>query len=141
MCSSDLTNAPSYAQVAVSGKNDHVWAAQTDSDVRTLQRAGSTSRLAACWYSGGSFDIDVNVTDQASHKLTLYLLDWDAINRVTRIDVLDGSTGQVLSSQTVQAYQQGVYLSWNVQGHLIVRVTTVGGVNAVVSGVFFDPAN
>ena len=73
--------------------------------------------------------------------MALYLLDWDGNNsRVTRVDVLDAATQQVLATQTVQAYQAGVYLVWNVQGHVVFRFTNVGsGPNAVLSGIFFDP--
>jgi hypothetical protein len=31
-----------------------------------------------------------------------------------------------------------VYLLWNLQGHVILRFTKLGGVNAVLSGLFFD---
>jgi hypothetical protein len=76
-----------------------VWATQPNTDPRALQRGVATGRIAACWYSSGSFSVDVNLTDQATHRVTLYLLDWDTSNRVTRIDVLDASTQQVLDRQ------------------------------------------
>jgi hypothetical protein len=31
-------------------------------------------------------------------------------------------------------------MSWNVKGHVQFRITRTGGMNAVVSGLFFDPA-
>jgi hypothetical protein len=52
--------------------------------------------------------------------------------------VLDAATQQVLATQTVQSYQPGGYLLWNLQGHVILRFTKLGGVNAVLSGLFFD---
>ena len=45
---------------------------------------------------------------------------------MTRVDVLDAATQQVLATQTVQAYRAGVYLVWNVQGHVVFRFTNVG---------------
>src|SRR5262249_15050377 len=33
----------------------------------------------------------------------------------------------------------GLYLTWNLTGHLTIRVTLTGGPNAVVSGIFFAP--
>src|SRR5437763_4945979 len=31
----------------------------------------------------------------------------------------------------------GVYAVWNLQGHVIIKVTHTGGLNAVLSGIFF----
>ena len=44
---------------------------------------------------------------------------------MTRVDVLDAATQQVLATQTVQSYRAGVYLIWNVQGHVVFRFTTL----------------
>ena len=136
----DSTSYPAYAVVTPSGKADYVWAAQPDADPRALQRGVAAGRIAACWYSGGSFNVDVNLTDQATHRVALYLLDWDTSSRATRIDVLDAGTQQVLATQTVSSYHQGVYLVWDLRGHVTLRFTSLGGSNAVLSGIFFDPA-
>ena len=134
----DSTSYPAYAQVTPGGQQSYVWAAQPDSDPRALQRA-TTGRIAACWYSpglvGSSFSVDVNLTDGAVHRVALYLLDWDTTVRVTRVDVLDAATQQVLSTQTLQSFNGGVYLVWNLQGHVILRFTSTGGSNAVLSGL------
>jgi len=136
----DSTGYPAYAQVTPSGQQSYVWAAQPDTDARALQRA-TTGRIAACWYSpglvGSSFSVDVNLTDGAAHRVALYLLDWDNNGRVVRIDVLDAATQQVLSTQNVQSFSGGTYLVWNLQGHVSVRLTSTGGTNAVLSGIFF----
>jgi len=44
----------------------------------------------------------------------------------------------VLSTQNAQSFSGGTYLVWNLQGHVIVRITSTGGSNAVLSGLFFD---
>ena len=97
-------------------------------------------RIAACWFSGSSFNVDVNLTDQGSHRVALYLLDWDSNARVTRVDVLDAATQQVLDTRTVAGFTGGQHLVWNVQGHVVFRFTNAGGPNAVLSGIFFDAA-
>ena len=139
----DSSSYPAYAQVTPAGQLSYVWNAQPGTDARALQRAAS-GRIAACWYSsglvGGSFSVDVNLTDGATHRVALYLLDWDSTTRVNRVDVLDAATQQVLSSQTLQSFNAGVYLLWNLQGHVILRFTSTGGTNAVLSGLFFDAA-
>ena len=120
----DSTSYPAYAVVTPTGKADYVWAAQPDTDPRALQRGVAAGRIAACWYSGSSFNVDVNLTDQATHRVALYLLDWDTTSRVTRIDVLDAGTQQVLSTQTVSSYHDGAYLVWDLRGHVTLRFTS-----------------
>jgi hypothetical protein len=134
----DSSSYPAYAVVTPTGTANYTWTATT-TDVRALQRGVVSGRIAACWFASSSFSVDVNLTDQASHQVALYLLDWDTDARVTRVDVLDAATQQVLATQTVQSYNPGVYLLWNLQGHVVLRFTNAGGANAVLSGLFFDP--
>ena len=126
------------ASISVSGLTSFTWAANT-TDVRALQKAGAgaTGRLASCWY-GNQFTINVDLTDGATHQVSLYALDWDGSNRSERIDVIDANTGTLIDSQTISSFHDGVYLSWNVSGHVQFRVTKLSGTNAVVSGVFVE---
>jgi hypothetical protein len=131
---------PTYATVAPSGQSSWTWAAST-TDVRALQQPGSTTtRIAATWYAGGSFTVDVNLTDGQQHQLALYLLDWDSQGRSERVDVLDASTGSVLGSQTATGFVGGQYLVWNLSGHVQLKFTDLSGPNAVLSGLFFGAA-
>jgi hypothetical protein len=120
-----------------SGQMSYVWAAPT-ADLRALQSASNPGdRVAGTWYSSDPFIIDTNITDSASHQLAIYCLDWDTVNRRQIVDVLD-SNGTVLNTQTLtMSFNGGVYLVWNVTGHVKFRVTWRSGFNAVVSGLFF----
>ncbi len=132
----DTVNYPSYAQVAPSGELNYTWAASTV-DVRALQKAASTTdRLAATWY-GDTFSIDVNLNDGVTHRLALYILDWDSTSRAETIEMRDAATNALLDSQAAAAFNGGRYLIWNVKGHLTVRVIQNAGANAVISGLFF----
>jgi hypothetical protein len=130
---------PSYAAVNYTGSAGYIWASST-TDPRALQRATNPSaRLAATLYAATSFTIDVNLTDGKPHMVTLYALDWDSTARSERIDVLDATTGKVLDTRTISAFHNGLYLSWAVQGHVQFKVTALTS-NAVIAGLFFDPA-
>src|SRR5262249_48303091 len=89
-----------------------------------------------------SFTIDVNITDGNTHRVSLYLLDFDANNaRSERIDVIDPTTGITLDSRAFSSLSAGEYASWAVSGHVQFKVTNLNpSWNAVVSGIFFDPA-
>jgi hypothetical protein len=109
--------------------------------VRALQKRSATDRIAACWYSGSSFSIDLNFSDGKAHQLALYLLDFDNyLGRTEEIEILDAG-GVVVDTRTVSSFSGGQYLVWNLSGQVKVRVTnTTAGSNAVVGGLFFGPA-
>jgi hypothetical protein len=133
-------NHPSYATASPSGAAGYTFAGST-TDVRALQKPeSSTDRMAACWYSGGSFDIDVNLADGQQHQVALYLLDWNRDGRAQRVEIRDASTGTLLDTREVSGFGDGTYLAWNLSGQVIVRLTNMAPhTNAVVSGLFFDP--
>ncbi len=105
-----------------------------------MQKASSsTARVAACWYSYGSFTIDLVLEDTAVHQVALYLLDFDKCGggRTQRVDILNAS-GTGLDTRQVSALSGGQYLVWNLSGHVIVRITSTNAAsNAVMSGIFF----
>jgi hypothetical protein len=135
----NASSYPSYAQVSVSGNNSFVWTSAT-TDVRALQDAGSSSRIAACWFSRSSFTINVNITDGQTHQLALYLLDWDKARRNEQVQITDAVTGTVLDTQSVSQFSKGAYLVLDVSGDINIKITNLNSTgNAVLSGLFFDP--
>jgi hypothetical protein len=138
----DLTNYPSYAQVTFINESSATWAAST-SDVRALQKGSptATDRIASTWYTNTNFTttftIDINLVDGNAHQIAFYCLDWDYNGRAERIDVLDASTNSVLDTRTISGFSNGIYMIWNLSGHVKIQITLTGGGNAVVSGIFF----
>jgi hypothetical protein len=131
---------PSYAAVNWNGTPSATWSANP-SDPRALRKVGGSGRIAAGWYASSSFTVNVNLLDGQAHVITFYVLDWDSVWRSERVQLVDAATGSVLDTQTVSSFHGGVYLSWQVSGNLVITVTHTGGANAVVSGLFFDPAS
>jgi hypothetical protein len=129
---------PGFVNATTSGKTDHYWKSET-SDPRALQTTG-TSRTAGCWYAAGSFTVDFSFLDGQTHKLSLYFLDWDYLGRSEKVEILDGSGGDVLDSRTISNFGNGLYLTWNVKGAIRVRITKVSGPNGILNGLFLDPA-
>jgi hypothetical protein len=145
-----LQNLPSYVPptFAVSTGNMMKWTwAGSTTDTRALQTDAQGDRIAATYYgsnyTNSTFSFDVNFTDGKSHQIALYTVDWDQQARAETIQIVDGSSIQntVLDAESLTSFSNGAYLVWNVSGHVIINVTLNGGANAVVSGVFFAPAN
>jgi hypothetical protein len=128
---------PAYAAVTPAGQQNCTWD-RSAADPRALQVPGSPGRLAAVWYSNSAFTVDLNLTDGAAHRVSAYFLDYTAMGRSERVDVLDAATGAVLDTRTVSGFAGGQYLTWDLSGHVRLRVTRLAGANAVLSGLFFD---
>src|SRR5262249_54055525 len=136
----DSANYPGYAQVNVNGASTYTWASPT-TDVRALQQAAGSSRIASTWYSATSFSFDVNLTDGNAHEVGIYCLDWDNTGRAERIDILDAVSGNVLDTRNASAFSNGVWFLWNLTGHVTIKLTLTGGAagtTAVASGIFFN---
>lgn len=117
----------------------YTWAINT-TDPRGLQKK-TGGRIAACWYSTGAFTLNLNFTDGKPHQVALYFLDWDQWQggRSERVEILDSSG--VIDSRQVASFANGTYLVWNLSGHVLIRITNLNPAsNAVLSGIFFDPA-
>jgi len=128
------TNTPTT--VGPSGQGSYTWAGST-TDVRALQKSSASDRIAATWFSGGSFTIDINLTDGSTHQVAVYCLDWDYQSRSQTITVVDAVSGAVMDSRSISGFGNGAYLVWNIKGHVRLQVTRTAGPNAVLSGVFF----
>ncbi len=142
LIANDVTSPPSYATVSLTGDSTYTWAGGSSANCpRGLQVAsGSTSCIGSAYYSASSFTINVSLTDGNTHRVSLYLVDWDSTARAETISILDAASNQVLDTQSFANFHNGVYAVWNVQGHVLIQVTKTGGANAVVAGIFFDAA-
>jgi hypothetical protein len=137
----DTASIPSYARVTPSANKYYYWTGRTVYG-NELQRASGSGYVAATWYSNTSYNVDVSVTDGKAHKVTMYFLDFEGAGRRQKIEVLRASDGAVLDTRTLDSdFDRGKYLSWNVKGDVRFRITRTAGINAVVSGIFFDPAD
>ena len=136
---SDATNIPSYATVTLP-ETTYTWTT-TSSDSRALATPGSGNRVAAAWYSTTSFTIGVNLTDGQAHDIALYALDWDnartqrADPDLERLDRCDPGYRDHL-----QFLERGLSSSGTSPGNVNITVTSLAGTNAVINGLFFDPA-
>jgi uncharacterized repeat protein (TIGR01451 family) len=135
----DSQSIPSYASFAIQNQSNFTWASPT-TDPRALQTGSGTSRIASTWYNNSSFNFDVNFTDGNSHQLALYALDWDLQGRTETIQILDATTNAVLDTRNISQFSNGIYLIWNITGHVKINIIYTGSLasNATISGVFFN---
>lgn len=130
---------PSYVFPAPTGNAVYTWVAVT-SDVRALQQAGSSQRIAATWYTYNQFIVDLPFSGTQSYQMAVYCLDWDNLGRVETLEILDANN-TVLDSRTAGNFSAGTWVVWTLSGHVQLRVTRSAGQNAVISGIFFGGAS
>jgi hypothetical protein len=136
-----IQNAQSYpanVNVAATGNANWTWNGNT-SDPAAPLRATDNTRLAACWYSGSGFDLQLWFQDSIPHRVSFYFLDWDRLGRREVLEIFHSESGALLASRTVENFQTGLYLTYDLVGRVTVRLRPLTA-NAVVSAIFFDPA-
>ena len=123
------------------GATPYTWLASTPADTRALLKAASpTDRIASTFPTSTSFNYDINFIDGQVHQFAVYALDYETTTRTETVTISNATTNVVLNSQSLANFNGGIYAVWSLQGHVIVKVTYTGGLNAVVSGFFFDTA-
>lgn len=130
---------PTYAQVSPSGNQQWVWN-QTTGDARALWRPDGSSRVSSCWYQSSSFEVNINLIDGNTHRVAVYICDFDNAGRSQSVELVDAATGAVLHAQSASGFSGGQYLIYELKGSHKLRITKVAGPNAVISGLFFQPA-
>ncbi len=131
---------PAGVTVTSAGATAYTWA-NPSTATQALEVPGGASRIAAAWYATTSFTVDVDVTNGQSYNLELYFLDYNGGNaRSEHIQLSNASTGAVLNTETVSNFTGGDYLNWTISGNVLITITKTAGANAVLSGLFFDPA-
>ena len=130
---------PSYVQISAYQNSGLVWAVST-SDTRGLQKATGTDRFAGAWRNASEFYFFLKFNDAAAHEVSFYFVDWERAGRQQKVDVFDQGTGNLLHSQTISNFGEGLYLTYNLKGNVRVRVSRIAGPDSVMSAILFDPA-
>jgi hypothetical protein len=135
----DRQLVPTFGAATAWGKSDYIWTSST-SEPRALQKVGGNGRVAAVWSSPDVFNVDFDFNDSNSHRVAVYVMDWDNTGRRQRFEILDASNNAVLQTTDVADFAQGKYLVWDLKGKIRMRVTRLAGNNAIMEGLFFDAA-
>jgi hypothetical protein len=138
----DSNVPPSYATLTLPGAAGppFTWAATT-TDVRALIKGASpTDRIASTYYTANNanpFTFGINITDGNSHQLAMYVWDLENAGRAETITILNAANNTVLATKALTGFGNGTWAVFNISGNVLVRVTYNGGINAVLSGLFF----
>ena len=83
--------------------------------------------------------IDIQCRQAQPYKCSLYFVDWDGQNRRTAIEIFDLANKNILMpAYMVRDYTGGKYVTFTFDYPVRIRINQVRGVNAALSGLFFD---
>ena len=130
---------PSYAEVIL--RPDHIWtwSENTTDDRAPFRDRSAQQRVAAAWYAPDLLELDLGVFDTRARSVGLYFLDWDNRARAQEVELLDAA-GAVRERFTIDQFANGKYLVLELKGYATLRIRRLSGDNAVLNGIFFDPA-
>jgi hypothetical protein len=131
----DGSSLPTYATVNRTGGAAWTWVAST-TDVRALQKAVGSDRIAATWY--GNFDTQLAFTDGQIHRIAVYAVDFDNRLRNQTLQLIDTATSSLLDERVMTGFGNGHYVVWDIKGAVTLRLRVNSGPNAVYSAIFVD---
>ncbi|MCD2443240.1 ThuA domain-containing protein [Agromyces sp. SYSU K20354] len=113
---------------------------QTSTDKAALQvPPDGTARRASTWFAGTA-QVNVGVPEGKAYELSVYVNSFDG-TRQESITLQRPDGTPIGPVQTVSDNKRGVWLTYQVVGSVEVKAARITGPNAVIGGIFLDPAD
>ena len=83
--------------------------------------------------------VDITIEHPQTYQVALYFVDWDNKGRRTAMEMFDLQTKKLIAPVKIIAnYDKGIYLVFRYNKSVRFRINQVRGINAALSGIFFD---
>ncbi len=116
------------------------WPAPRGTDFRLLDHPQEPNAQPTCWFASDRLSFRIEPPDPEGYRLTLYVLDYDRDGRALEIALSDDFASLGTERVSVTEMGGGAWLTWIATGTLNVELKKTAGHNAVLSGLFVDPA-
>jgi subtilisin family serine protease len=144
------TYTNSFATAQVTGASLQIVNDTTSNPDALQQSFNRQNRIGAQLTSAGPITLDLEIRDGKSHRVSLYMADLINNSRAQTITLVDPDSGVAIASYSTGNLQTGEYATFEVNppstpapdGTYRVRmvISPAAGSNAVLNGLFFDPA-
>jgi alpha-L-rhamnosidase len=112
----------------------------TDARALASNERNEGARNAAVYYNRCTVFVDIRLKQPHPYRLAAYAVDFDRQDRQEAIDIYNlPALTLAAPTQAVREYQEGRYVIFDCRDSVRLRFDNIGGPNAVVSGIFFDP--
>ena len=134
-------NFPVESGIDLGEQNFSQWVAVKESTEPRALALGDGKRIIGYWRSWqlGNLCLPLNL-GETPRQVSLYFLLDDKENRQFAVRVRSAHDGRLLDQRTVEGFQDGKYLTWKMQGSVLVEIEPQApvGKEAVLSGIFVD---
>jgi hypothetical protein len=132
----DLAAKQNGYKLAVKDNDTWTWSEDDPGDKRVPQPAKDGEKTpATCWFADESFSLTVTPPETKPYKVTLYVVDYDRGGRAQEVKVEGIDKAEPIVAADCEG---GVYLTWQADKPLTIKMNKVDGPNCVVSAVFID---
>ena len=125
-------------------KTDEVWQQPVRENAALFLPHSTTQRSFTAWTSvAKAFAVDLDLPAASYQQVSFYLADWDDYKngrRQVSIEVHDAASGKVLAWTIAKEFGAGTYVHFLLSGKVRVIFRSLNWQDAVLSGIFFDPA-
>jgi subtilisin family serine protease len=111
---------------------------KTRSQVALQKITDVNSGIEAYFSAPTTLSLNLAVTGTQAHIVTLYFADYNHQHRQERIQVIESTTGNLLATQDIANFNNGIYVSFRISASTTFQIVNTAGPSAVLSGVFFD---
>ncbi|HEV7298891.1 MAG TPA: S8 family peptidase [Tepidisphaeraceae bacterium] len=115
--------------------------------LESIAGTAATPRVGSFYQADDFMDVIVNMGDAATHQLSLYFAELQGGRRTQRIEVfvrdpVDPVNAPLvkISERQVSKFARGEYVTFDLTGEVIVRISKIAGRNVVLNGIFVDAA-
>lgn len=92
--------------------------------------------IAAYYLQKDEFILEMTIAGE--HETEFYCADYDNLGRSFALFLEDGDTGKVFDKQVIEDCRGGVYLRYQIKGHIKARFQCLQGPDVTVSGIFWE---
>ena len=128
-------NLPAGVSYTNTGYGPFYYPSDTGSSA-ALQRPNGTGRVASAFYAPASFGVGLGFSDSGTHRVALYLTDYDNQNRTETVQAFDSNGIALTPAVTVGSFTGGKYVVFNVTGNVTFQFSHAVGGSAVLAGLF-----
>ncbi|MEI8234227.1 MAG: glycoside hydrolase family 2 TIM barrel-domain containing protein, partial [Verrucomicrobiota bacterium] len=134
-------NFPVESQIDLGEQNVSQWVAVKESTEPRALALEDGKRIIGYWrsYQRGNLCLPLNL-GETPRQVSLYFLLDDKEKRQFAVRLRSAHDGRLLDQRSVEGFQDGKYLTWKMQGSVLVEIEpqTPAGKEAVLSGIFVD---
>ena len=90
------------------------------------------------WQGAETIQVRIPADGKGVQRLGVFSIDSERKKIHQNVEILDANSGAVLRSVRIGSFYNGIYLNFEINGPVILRVRRVAGPHATMSGIFLD---